>query len=507
MVVLNGENLSIEAFIKITREYDQVSLDEEAIKKVIKSRTVIDNIVANKQVVYGVNTGFGKLCDHTISYDDLYTLQVNLLRSHACGIGNTLPEDVVRGMMVLRVNALVKGYSGIRLETIEKLIEFLNKRVFPVVYEQGSLGASGDLVPLAHLSLPLIGEGEVFYNNQVTAAKVALNQLNISPLDGLYAKEGLALINGTQAMTSIGAHAVYDAKRLYVAANLAGAMTMEAQKAIIDAFDERVHQIRNHSGQVKTAAMVKAILKGSKNIKKSCVNRVQDAYSIRCIPQVHGATLDALEYIENTVINEMNAVTDNPIIFSETQEAISAGNFHGQNLALALDFLAIAVSELANISERRLERSVNPHLNQGLPGFLAKEKGLNSGFMIVQYAAASLVSENKVLSHPASVDSIPSSGNQEDHVSMGTISARKAMQIIENARRVIAMELLTATQAVDFDGKDGLSAILMKVYNLIREHVPFITQDTIMHPHIESVNNLIKSGRLFEEVNHGEWLK
>lgn len=496
MITLKGSNLTLHDFIEVVRNKTLVRLDDVSIGRIKASRDVVIDIIKDKRVVYGVNTGFGKLSDVSINEDKLDQLQLNLLRSHACGTGLVFEEEIVRGMLLLRINALLKGYSGIRIETVQKMVELLNHNIIPVVYEQGSLGASGDLVPLAHMALPLIGEGEVFYEGVRMPALKAYQKAKLEPLDAIHAKEGLALINGTQAMTSVGALTLYDSFNLYLYSIISGALTMEATNGIIDAFDARIHKARGHKGQIKTAALIREITNGSKNITHQGDLRVQDAYSIRCIPQVHGATLDTLEYILEKVEIEMNAVTDNPIIFIEDDIAISAGNFHGQPVALPFDFLGIAVSELANISERRLERLVNSQLNDKFPPFLVKDKGLNSGFMIVQYAAASLVSENKVLSHPASVDSIPSSANQEDHVSMGTIAARKARKILEYSRNVVAMEIFTACQALDFDGKDQLSEPLKEVYEAVRKVVPFIEEDQIMQPHMDKISNLLKNKTL-----------
>lgn len=498
MITLDGNSLNIDLLVRVARDFELVELSKDTIERVERSRRVVDDIVKHKKSVYGVNTGFGKLCDEKISCDDLSHLQVNLLRSHACGVGDVFDPAIVRGMMVLRVNALIKGYSGVRLATVEKLIEFLNHKITPIVYEQGSLGASGDLVPLAHMALPLIGEGEVLYQGKVMKSLDALKLAKIDPLEGLWAKEGLALINGTQAMTSVATLALDEAYTLLKSANITGALTMEALQSIIDAFDERIHLVRNQKGQIEVAKAMRRLLSESKNVTHQGELRVQDAYSIRCIPQVHGATLDTLAYVKDIVEREMNAVTDNPIIF-DNEEAISAGNFHGQPVALAMDYLAIAVSELANISERRIERLVNPALNNDLPAFLVRKRGLHSGFMIVQYAAASLVSENKILCHPASVDSIPSSANQEDHVSMGTIAARKALKVIEHTRNVLGMELITAAQALDFKEPSKCSPILARIYGVLREEVPFIEEDTIMQPFMKEAANMIKNKILVKE--------
>lgn len=504
MIILNGSNLNMEKFIRIARFKEEVAISDESVILVNNARAFVDQVVENEIPVYGINTGFGKLSDVPVDKSNVSELQKNLLMSHACGVGSPLTDEIVRGMMALRINALIKGYSGVRIETLNKLVELLNKDVCPVVFEKGSLGASGDLAPLSHMSLPLIGLGEVYFKGQRMNTMDGLIRAEILPLESLKAKEGLSLINGTQAMTSIGAITLYDAMNLSKLANISLGLTMEATRSIIDAFDPRVHEVRGHKGQIDVAKDVVNYLKGSQNITRQGEERVQDAYSIRCAPQVHGATLDALVFVKEKIEIEMNAVTDNPIIFTEDGMAISAGNFHGQPLALVFDYLGIAISELANISERRLERMVNPALSNGLPAFLVNEPGINSGFMIVQYSAASLVSENKVLAHPASVDSIPSSANQEDHVSMGTIGARKAGEMLKNARQVIAMEMFTACQAIDLNGNLHLGEKTLKAYNKIREYIPFIEKDEIMYPHIHTCNDLIVSDELYDFVFKGE---
>lgn len=375
----------------------------------------------------------------------------NLIISHACGVGEPLDEEIVRGIMLLRANALAKGYSGIRLYTLNTLIEMLNKGVHPLIPEKGSLGASGDLAPLSHMVLVMLGEGKAYYRGQLFIGKEAMAKAGVPTIE-LTSKEGLALINGTQVMTSIGALAVYDGISINKTADIVAALTVEALNGVTDAYDYRVHRVRPHQGQINTAKNLLYLLESSQMTTRQGDIRVQDAYSLRCIPQIHGASKDAIKYVEDKVNIEMNSATDNPLIFEDTKDVISGGNFHGQPMALSFDFLGIALSELANVSERRLERLVNPALSK-LPGFLAKNGGLNSGFMIVQYSAAALVSENKILAHPASVDSIPSSANQEDHVSMGTIAARKAREILENTRKVLAMELFAACQAIDLRGR------------------------------------------------------
>ncbi len=500
MIILNGKGLDLDNFIRVSRFKEEVEIGEEQRQLVLKAHQYVRDVVQKEKPVYGINTGFGKLSDMSVSKEDVSKLQENLLKSHACGVGSPLSDEVVRGMMLLRVNALLRGNSGIRIEVLEKLVEMLNKDVCPVVFEKGSLGASGDLAPLSHMSLPIIGLGECYYEGKRMNTTEALIKAEITPLEDLKAKEGLSLINGTQCMTSVGAFAVYDAYRLANLANVSLGLTMEALHGIIDAYDERVHLVRGHKGQINVAKDVRDILSGSGNITRQGEERVQDAYSLRCAPQVHGATFDALEFVKEKIEIEMNAVTDNPIIFADDGIAISAGNFHGQPLALPFDYLGIAISELGNISERRLERLVNPSLSNGLPPFLVKNPGINSGFMIVQYSAASLVSENKVLAHPASVDSIPSSANQEDHVSMGTIGARKAYAILENTRKVIAMEILTACQAIDLKEAYELGKNTRRAYDKIREYIQFIDNDVIMYPHIHTVDDLIASDELYEYV-------
>ena len=500
MIILNGNNLDLNSFIKVARYNEEVSISKESIVLVNRASEFVEGVVESELPVYGINTGFGKLSDVSIDKNDVGELQRNLLMSHACGVGSPFSDEIVRGMMVLRINALIKGYSGIKIETLNKLVELLNKNVSPVVFEKGSLGASGDLAPLSHMSLPIIGLGEVFYKGKRMDTKDAFLEADILPIESLRAKEGLSLINGTQAMTSVGAIAVYDALRLYKLSNISLSMTIEATNGIVDAFDPRVHVIRGHLGQIDAAKEILINLEGSKYTTKQGELRMQDAYSIRCAPQVHGATLDALNFVKEKVEIEMNAVTDNPIIFTEDGIAISAGNFHGEPLAMPFDYLGIAISEMGNISERRIERMVNPSLSNGLPAFLVENPGINSGFMIVQYSAASLVSENKVLAHPSSVDSIPSSANQEDHVSMGTIGARKATSILDNVRKVIAMEIFTACQAIDLRGTRKLGNNTQKAYNKVREYIPFIKNDEIMYKYIHTVDDLLVSEELFDSI-------
>ncbi len=488
-IIINGRDLGLKEMIQVAREGYQIELSSEAINNIKFSRGIVKKIVEEEKTVYGINTGFGKFSDVKISQDDCNALQRNLIISHACGYGPILPKDETRAIMLLRINALSKGYSGISLNTLNTLIEMLNRGVHPTIPEKGSLGASGDLAPLSHMVLPMLGEGEAEYKGRIISGKEAMIEAKIKTITLSY-KEGLALINGTQVMTAIGALAVYDAIKLTKISDLAAALTIEALRGITDAFDPRIHSIRSHKGQIKTAENLLSLLRGSEFTTKQGEIRVQDAYTLRCVPQIHGASKDAVEYVKEKLEIEMNSVTDNPIITLEG-DVISGGNFHGQPIALALDFLGIAVAEMANVSERRLERLVNYQLND-LPPFLTKDGGLNSGFMITQYAAASLVSENKILAHPASVDSIPSSANQEDHVSMGTIAAVKCRKILDNTFRVLATEILAACQAIDFRKEEKLGEGTYLAYNKIREYIRFIEKDVIMYKELDKCLDIIK---------------
>ncbi|MEQ2525535.1 histidine ammonia-lyase [Robertmurraya yapensis] len=491
MVVLTGNSLTLDEMKRILFEGEMVSASPESWKKVEESRKAVEQIVQENRVVYGITTGFGKFSDVLINPENVEELQLNLIHSHACGVGDPFPELVSRAMLVLRANALLKGYSGVRKVVIERLLEFVNKDIHPIVPQQGSLGASGDLAPLSHLVLPLLGEGEVFYKGKRVEALEAMSQEGIFPIT-LTAKEGLALINGTQAMTAMGVIAYLEAEKLaYQSENIA-AITMEGLEGIIDAFDEDVHIARGYPEQIAVAQRMRELLEGSKLITKQGEIRVQDAYSLRCIPQVHGATWQTLKYVKEKLEIEMNAATDNPLIFDGGKKVISGGNFHGQPIAFAMDFLGIAIAELANISERRIERLVNPQLND-LPPFLSAEPGLQSGAMIMQYCAASLVSENKTLAHPASVDSIPSSANQEDHVSMGTIGSRHAYQIIQNTRRVLAIEFICAMQAAEIRGKEKMAPTTREIFEAGRKIVPYIEKDRVFSKDIEEATGWLKT--------------
>lgn len=483
MILLDGHTLTVDQCHAVIFQNEKVGLTDIAWKRVAASRQLIDDAVKQNKVIYGVTTGFGKFSDVVISNGAVGELQLNLIRSHACGVGEPFPEEISRAMLLLRANALAKGFSGVRPELIQLLLDLLNNRIHPVIPQQGSLGASGDLAPLAHLALVLIGEGEANVRGKRLAGKDALTQAGLEPIQ-LQAKEGLALINGTQAMTATGIVAYLHARHLADRADAIGAMTLEALRGITDAFSPLVHEVRPYPEQSEVAKRILSQAKGSQLVTRQGELRVQDAYSLRCIPQVHGASRQALNYVREKLAIEMNAATDNPLIFSDSGTIISGGNFHGQPIALAMDFFKIAVAELGNIAERRIERLVNPQLND-FPGFLSPEPGLQSGLMIPQYVAASLVSENKVLAHPASVDSIPSSANQEDHVSMGTIAARHALKVVENVSKVLAIEALCAAQALELRGVEKAGEGTRALYANIRQLVPSLKQDRSLHADIE----------------------
>jgi histidine ammonia-lyase len=492
-ILLDGDHLSIEQVVAIARNHDHIMLTSHALDKVKASRQMVEQMLNQQKVVYGITTGFGKFSDVVIPPDEVSQLQENLIMSHACGMGQPYPTDVVRAMMALRINALAKGYSGIRPETLQQLIEMCNRGVHPIIPEQGSLGASGDLAPLAHMVLVMIGKGEAEYQGKRMPGAEALAAAGLAPIR-LQAKEGLALINGTQAMTAQLCLVLYDARILMESAEVIAAMTVEALHGIPKAFDPQLHLVRPHPGQQESARRLLQHLRGSERTTEQGELRVQDPYSLRCIPQVHGATRDTLEYVWSAVTRECNSVTDNPVLFPETGDVISGGNFHGQPMALVADFLAIAMAELANISERRTERLVNPQLS-GLPGFLTEKGGLHSGFMITQYVSASIVSENKVLCHPASVDSIPSSANQEDHVSMGTTAARKLRTVVSNVRKVLAIEYLAAAQAIEF-GKGRLGEGTQYAYDMLRREIPRLAEDREMYLDMAKAEELLAKGVL-----------
>ena len=495
IVAIDGENLTIDDVVQVARFGKKVEIAVSAIDQIKKSRDVIENAIKEGRTVYGVNTGFGNLASVSIGPEDLAKLQVNLIRSHSAGVGQPFSIEVVRGMMLLRANALAKGYSGIRFETLVTLIGMLNAGVTPVVPQKGSVGSSGDLAPLAHMVLVLIGEGEAFYKGERMDGLQALKKAGLAPVT-LQAKEGVALINGTQPMTSVGALTVYDAMNTVKDAMIAASLSLEALRGTRAALDKRIHDIRPHEGQTDVATAMRTLLLDSEiNQSHAECGKVQDAYSLRCAPQVIGASLDAIRYVQSVLETEVNSATDNPLVFTNDATVVSGGNFHGQPVALAMDFLGIALSELANISERRINRLVNPHLS-GLPAFLTTEGGLESGMMIAQYTAAALVSENKILAHPASVDSIPTSADQEDHVSMGTIAARKASIILGNVKNVIAIEYMCATQGLDLLAPLKASKPLETAKSAIRRVVPKLEDDRVLSPDIEKIRSLMNDGEI-----------
>jgi len=498
MLQLDGQSLTLDQVVEVARHKAETAVHPQSRERVSACARVVAQFVKDRKVVYGITTGFGHFARVNISARHVQELQRNLLMSHASGTGPPIGEDQTRAMMLLRINALIKGYSGIRWSPLERLLYFLNHDILPVVPQKGSVGASGDLVPLAHMSLPLMGMGRVRYRNKTREAGEVLRELGLTPLV-LEAKEGLALINGTQMMSAVGALNAYDSRILCRTADIAAACSIEALRGTDVPFDARIQSLRPHPGQADAAENIRRLLEESKILPahKTC-DKIQDAYSLRCLPQVHGATRDTLDFVETVLEREINSVTDNPIIFAESQESLSCGNFHGQPVALALDYLGIGVAELADISERRIERLVDPALSN-LPPFLTQDGGLNSGYMITQYTAASLVSENKVLAHPASVDSIPTSANQEDHVSMGTIAAFKGAEIIRNVRQVLAIELLCAAQGLDFirekPGK-GVAA----AHRMIRRHIPTLTHDRVMADDLAIMSDLIAREDLLKAV-------
>jgi histidine ammonia-lyase len=497
-VRLDGASLTLSDVMNVARLGYRVEIDPAAAKRVEQASAAVRAWENSDDVIYGVTTGFGDLASVKISRKDRRQLQENLLKSHACGVGTPFPEDITRAMMLLRINSLIRGHSGISPETLNLFVALLNEGIHPVVPCQGSVGASGDLCPLSHLAIALLGLGKVRYNGRTMTTAKALSTAGLKPVQ-LGAKEGLALNNGTAAMTAMAVLGLMDARTLAKGADIAAALSMEALHGVPFAYDARIHELRPHSGQVAVAANIRRLIEGSEIVETYRGSRVQDAYSLRCVPQVHGASRDALDYVLSVLEVELNSVTDNPLIFTDTGEAVSGGNFHGQPLALAMDFFGIAVSELANISERRQARLVDSSLS-GLPPFLVEDSGLNSGFMIAQYTSASLVSENKVLAHPASVDSIPTSANQEDHVSMGAWAARKGLSILDNARKVLSIELLTAAQALDFSRLLRPGVGTLAAHECVRTVVPYLKRDEYLHPLMERVEELMVRGAVVTAV-------
>ncbi len=503
---INGNDLTLESVRDVACERRAALLSADAREAVNRARAVVEEIVAGNKVAYAITTGVGKLSDVRIAGDQIRELQVNLVRSHAVGMGSPLPIAETRAMMLLRANSLAKGHSGVRALVIDTLCEMLNRGVTPVVPSQGSVGASGDLAPLAHLALALIGEGECFDDKglRISGAE-ALKRAQIKPLV-LEAKETISLINGTQAMLAVGTLALLAAERLVDSADVLGGLCCDALKGTDAAFDERIHKARPHSGQMKSAANLRRMLEGSaiRESHRQC-GRVQDAYSLRCIPQVHGAVRDTLAHCRSVFETELNSAVDNPLVFitdanKAEGDVISGGNFHGEPLAFALDFLAIALSALAGISERRIERLVNPALSEGLPPFLAPGAGLNSGFMMPQVTAAALVSENKVLAHPASVDSITTSGNKEDYVSMGMTAALKLRRVVENTRNVLAIEAMAVAQAIDFMAPLKTSKRGQAAHAAIRSVCPTMEHDRVMYGDLARIADLLASGKIAEAL-------
>ena len=495
MIELSGQQLTLQQIVDVAKGREQVVLSAEARARVERARQVVQDIVSQKRTVYGVNTGFGKLSDVSIDASDLLQLQLNLVRSHSVGLGDPLPEDEARAMLLLRANVLASGFSGARPLVIETLIAMLEKGVTPVIPEKGSVGASGDLAPLAHLALAAIGEGEVFYNGERLPAADALKRADIAPLQ-LEVKEGLALLNGTQAMGAVGALALHRAEQLVRLADVAGAMSLEALKGTPVAFDERIQAARPHPGQLAVAAHLRELLQDSE-IRESHVEndpRVQDAYSLRCMPQVHGAIRTALNHARQVVEIESGSATDNPLVFAESGEVLSGGNFHGAPLALVFDYAAIALTDLMSITERRIDRLVNPDSNEGLPPFLTTQPGISSGFMMLQVTAVALLNEAKVLAHPSSIDNVPTDGGKEDHVSMGMTSAVKLRSIVKLAEMTTAIELMTAAQALEFHKGLAPGRGVKQAYEIVRKLVPPVTMDRVMSGDIEGITAAIRRG-------------
>lgn len=495
MLHLEGQPLSLSEIYEVAHENRPVGLAESALPRIEAARKVIDEIVARNAVVYGVNTGFGKLSDVHVPQGALRELQLNLVRSHACGVGRPLSEPEVRAMMLLRANVLSLGYSGVRSELIRLIMEMLNRGVHPVIPEKGSVGASGDLAPLAHLSLVIIGEGEAFYRGERMPGATAMSQAGLQPTH-LEAKEGLALLNGTQAMGAVGGLALFRSKRLAQVADVAGAMSLEGLKGTPTAFDPRIQQARPHAGQAQVATHLRELLKDS-DIRKSHLEddpRVQDAYSLRCMPQVHGAVRDALDHCEKVFAIESGSATDNPLVFSQAGDVLSGGNFHGAPLAYALDYAAIVLTDLMSISERRIDRLVNPDLNEGLPPFLTEHAGTQSGFMIAHVSAVSLLAEAKVLAHPSSTDNLPTSGGKEDHVSMGMTGALKLRAIVELAESLLAIELLAGAEALEYRHPMKAGVGVEKAYNCVRNLAGRVIEDRPMHADIAAVGEAIRAG-------------
>ena len=504
-IVLDGNSLTLESFVAVARYGATVELADSALEAMKKSRALAEKIAAEGRVAYGITTGFGDFQRVAVSKEMSNTLSTNLIISHCTAMGEPYTPEIARGMLLLRANALCVGVSGVRPILVQMMIEMLNKGVTPIIPQKGSLGSSGDLAPLAHMSLPLLGKGKAWFDGVEMTGAEAMAKAGIETLDTLVSKEGLGLTNGTCAMTSVGSLALYDTICAAQMGDVIGSMSFEGLTAQRNAFDPRVHEVRHQIGQINVAANMRKLLDGSEILDNAQGDRVQDAYALRCVPQLHGACRDALDYVLDKAERELNAVTDNPLMFLEDEAVISGGNFHGEPMAIPFDTLGIAASELADASERRTERMVNAALSNGLTPFLTVEGGVNSGYMIVQYAAASMVSENKIYAHPASVDSIPSSANQEDIVSMGTTAARTAGMIVQNTLDCLALELMTACQAIDIRRKlnthgQGITPLHQAIYDKVRAVVPFYDLDREIWPEIDAVKKIVYSGEILELV-------
>jgi len=492
--VLIGERLTLEDLEAVVYARRPVALAPAAARRVDRARSFVQELARSGRTVYGITTGVGGLAAVAVPVEQTAALQANIVRSHAAGVGEPLPPEAVRAMMLLRAHALALGYSGVRLETLHTLIGMLNAGIVPLIPSQGSVGASGDLAPLAHLALAVMGEGQVMTGEGVRAAAEALQEAGLRPVV-LAAKEGVALINGTQMMTAVGALAVLRAEVAARTADVAGAMSAEALLALPAAFDADLHRVRPQAGQQRSAANLRRLLAGSRLARPA--DRVQDAYALRCLPQVHGAARDGIAYARQVLETEINSATDNPLVFPEAEKVVSGGNFHGQPVALALDVLAIAVAALGTIAERRIDRLVNPQ-SSGLPPFLTRGGGLHCGLMLAQYTAAALVAENKVLAHPASVDSIPTSGNQEDHVSMGSIAARKASRVVEHVEQVVGIEALCAAQALDFRGVEEAAPAVRAAHRAVRRVIPPLEGDRVLAGDLARARDLVRQGTLLK---------
>lgn len=498
-VIIDGRSLTLRDLAGVAREDFTVEIGDEALGRVNRSSALIQKWVRENRVIYGVTTGFGDLSTVKVDREKCSLLQENLLKSHSVGVGDPLPRETVRAIMLLRLNGLTAGYSGVTAETLTQIVNFLNLDIIPLVPSQGSVGASGDLCPLSHIASAMLGCGDVYYKGAVMAAADAMDKAGLKPIR-LEPKEGLALNNGTAALLGLGALALWDAMTLAKTADIAGALSLEALHGVPYAFDERTHALRPHKGQVDSASNLRRLIDGSGIVEKFKGDRVQDAYSLRCMPIVHGASRNALAYVKNAIELEMNSVTDNPLIFPDSEDVISGGNFHGQPIALPMDFFGIAVAEFGSISERRVARMVDKNLSNGLPPFIIAHSGVNSGFMITQYTAAAVVSENKTLAHPASVDSIPTSANQEDHVSMGYWASLKAGRILSNVQKILGIEVLCACQALDFSKPLIPGAGTKAAYDRFRREVPYIEDDLFLYPLVSQAVSLVRSGALVKAV-------